>query len=122
RYIVDDVVKFVKREIRRGNKYDGIIMDPPSYGRGPSGEMWKIEDALYPLICDCMEILSDNPLFLLINSYTTGLSATVLKNVMTVTAQKKFGGEFDADEIGLPIESNGLVLPCGITGRWYRKD
>lgn len=122
RYIVDDVVKFVKREIRRGNKYDGIIMDPPSYGRGPSGEMWKIEDALFPLISDCMEILSDNPLFLLINSYTTGLSATVLKNVMNVTAIKKFGGEFDADEIGLPIESNGLVLPCGITGRWYRKD
>ena len=108
--------------MRRGNKYDGIIMDPPSYGRGPSGEMWKIEDALFPLICDCMEILSDDPLFMLINSYTTGLSATVLKNVMKVTAQKRFGGEFDADEIGLPIESNGLVLPCGITGRWVRKD
>lgn len=122
RYIVDDVVKFVKREIRRGHKYDGIIMDPPSYGRGPSGEMWKIEDALYPLICDCMEILSDNPLFLLINSYTTGLSATVLKNVIKVTAQKKFGGEFDADEIGLPIHASGLILPCGITGRWVRKD
>ena len=122
RYIVDDVVKFVKREIRRGHKYDGIIMDPPSYGRGPSGEMWKIEDALYPLICVCMEILSDNPLFLLINSYTTGLSATVLKNVIKVTAQIKFGGEFDADEIGLPIHASGLILPCGITGRWVRKD
>ena len=97
-------------------------MDPPSYGRGPSGEMWKIEDALFPLVKDCMEILSDNPLFLLINSYTTGLSATVLKNVITVTAKKKFGGIFDADEIGLPIESNGLVLPCGITGRWYREE
>lgn len=117
RYIVDDVVKFVKREIRRGNKYDGIIMDPPSYGRGPSGEMWKIEDALFPLVSDCMEIMSDNPLFLLINSYTTGLSAEVLKNVIGVTAKKRFGGTVSADEIGIPIES-GMVLPCGISGRW----
>lgn len=121
RYIVDDVVKFVKREIRRGNKYDGIIMDPPSYGRGPSGEIWKIENELYPLVSDCMEILSDAPLFLLINSYTTGLSAQVLKNVMTLTAVKKFGGIIDADEIGIPIQSNGLVLPCGISGRWWKE-
>lgn len=118
RYIVDDVVKFVKREIRRGNKYDGIIMDPPSYGRGPGGEVWKIENELYPLVSDCMQIMSDDPLFFLINSYTTGLSAQVLKNVLTMTAVKKFGGTIDAEEIGLPIESNGLVLPCGISGRW----
>ncbi len=120
RYIVDDVVKFVKREIRRGNRYDGIIMDPPSYGRGPSGEVWKIENELYPLVSDCMQIMSEQPLFMLINSYTTGLSAQVLKNVLTMTAVKKFGGRIDADEIGLPIESNGLVLPCGISGRWYK--
>ena len=119
RYIVDDVVKFVKREIRRGNKYDGIIMDPPSYGRGPSGELWKIEDALFPLVSDCIKIMSDDPLFLLINSYTTGLSATVLKNVMHTTAKKSFGGSMDADEIGIPTES-GLVLPCGISGRWWK--
>ncbi len=120
RYIVDDCVKFVKREIRRGNKYDGIIMDPPSYGRGPGGEMWKIEDALFPLVSDCMKIMSDDPLFLLINSYTAGLSATALKNVIQVTAVKSFGGKKDADEIGIPIES-GLVLPCGISGRWWKE-
>lgn len=119
RYIVDDVVKFVKREIRRGNKYDGIIMDPPSYGRGPSGELWKIEDALFPLVKDCTELLSNDPLFMLINSYTTGLSATVLKNVLSVTTIKKFGGTMEADEIGIPIES-GMVLPCGISARWSR--
>ncbi len=120
RYIVDDVVKFVKREIRRGNKYDGIIMDPPSYGRGPSGELWQIEEKIFPLVSDCMEILSDNPLFMLINSYTTGLSAQVFRNVIAVTAMKKFGGHMDADEIGLPIESSGLVLPCGISTRYWR--
>ncbi len=120
RYIVDDVVKFVKREIRRGNKYDGIIMDPPSYGRGPSGEVWKIENELYPLVEDCVSIMSDDPLFFLINSYTTGLSAQVLKNVLTLTVSKRYGGEIDADEIGLPIRSSGLVLPCGISGRWHK--
>lgn len=120
RYIVDDCAKFVKREIRRGNKYDAIIMDPPSYGRGPNGEMWKIEDALFPLVSDCMQIMSNDPLFMLINSYTTGLSATVLKNVMQVTVQKRFGGTGEADEIGLPIES-GMVLPCGISNRWYKE-
>lgn len=118
RYIVDDVVKFVRREGRRGRKYDAIIMDPPSYGRGPSGEVWKIEDELYPLILDCMEILSDRPLFFLINSYTTGLSAQILTNVLTLTMKAKYGGKVTADEIGLPIQSNGLVLPCGISGRW----
>lgn len=118
RYIVDDVVKFVRREFRRGRQYDAIIMDPPSYGRGPSGEVWKIEDELYPLIEDCMRILSDKPLFFLINSYTTGLSAAILTNVLALTIQKKFGGAISADEIGLPMEANGLVLPCGISGRW----
>lgn len=120
RYIVDDVKKFVAREFRRGNKYDGIIMDPPSYGRGPGGEVWKIENELYPLVIDCMKILSDNPVFFLINSYTTGLSAAVLTNVLSLTLGKKFSGSVSADEIGLPIESNGLVLPGGISGRWER--
>lgn len=121
RYIVDDVVKFVKREIRRGNKYDGIIMDPPSYGRGPSGEVWKIENELYMLVEDCVKVMSDTPLFFLINSYTTGLSAQVLRNILTLTAAEKYGGEIDADEIGLPIQASGLVLPCGISGRWWKK-
>lgn len=118
RYIVDDVKKFVWREQRRGREYDAIIMDPPSYGRGPSGEIWKIENELFPLIEDCMKILSDNPLFFLINSYTTGLSAQVLTNVLTMTLVKKFGGRVSADEIGLPMSTNKLVLPCGISGRW----
>lgn len=119
RYIVDDVVKFVQREQRRGKTYDAIIMDPPSYGRGPSGEVWKIENELYPLILDCMKILSDKPLFFLINSYTTGLSASVLDTVLSMTMKKKYGGNIECDEIGLPMSSNGLVLPCGISGRWY---
>lgn len=118
RYIVDDVVKFVQREYRRCRKYDAIIMDPPSYGRGPSGEVWKIEDELYPLIEECVKILSDNPLFFLINSYTTGLSAQILTNVLTLTMKSKFGGIVTADEVGLPIQSSKLVLPCGISGRW----
>lgn len=118
RYIVDDVVKFVKRENRRGKSYDAVIMDPPSYGRGPSGEVWKIEDELFPLIEECMKILSDKPLFFLINSYTTGLSAQILKNILTMTMTKKYGGSAEADEIGLPMTSNGLILPCGISGRW----
>lgn len=121
RYIVDDVKKFVKREERRGKKYDAIIMDPPSYGRGPGGEVWKIEDELYPLIEDCMKILSDEPLFFLINSYTTGLGAQILKNILTMTMKKKYGGYVDADEIGLPITSSSLILPCGISGRWWKE-
>lgn len=120
RYIVDDVVKFVQREFRRGRQYDAIIMDPPSYGRGPSGEVWKIEDELYPLIEECMKIMSDDPLFFLINSYTTGLSAQILINILTMTMKKKYGGEAEADEIGLPMSANGLVLPCGISGRWKK--
>lgn len=118
RYIVDDVKKFVAREIRRQNKYDAIIMDPPSYGRGPSGEVWKIEDELFPLVEECTKILSDNPLFFLINSYTTGLSAEILKNILTMTLKKRYGGKVSADEIGLPMSASGLVLPCGISGRW----
>lgn len=118
RYIVDDVKKFVLREQRRGREYDAVIMDPPSYGRGPSGEVWKIENELYPLIEECVKLLSDKPLFFLINSYTTGLSAQVLINVLTMTVAKKFGGRAEADEIGLRMSANNLILPCGISGRW----
>ena len=120
RFIVDDVKKFVEREIRRGNKYDGIIMDPPSYGRGPSGEVWKIEDELFGLINLCMDVMSDNPLFFLVNSYTTGLSGSVMENIYKLTLKKRFGGESKTDEIGLPITTGGLVLPCGYSSRWNR--
>ncbi len=121
RYIVDDVKKFTEREIRRGRKYDAVIMDPPSYGRGPSGEVWKIEDELFGLVKLCMEVLSDNPLFFLINSYTTGLSGGVLDNILKMTLQKKFGGIVSVDEVGLPITNNDLRLPCGYSGRWQSK-
>ena len=117
RWIVDDCVKFVEREIRRGNHYDAIIMDPPSYGRGPKGEIWKIEDAIYPLVQLCGQLLSDDPLFFLINSYTTGLAPAVL-TYMLATELKEFDGHVDSQEIGLPVKSNGLVLPCGASGRW----
>ena len=120
RYIVDDVKKFTEREIRRGRKYDGIIMDPPSYGRGPSGEVWKIENELFGLVEMCMGVLSDNPLFFLINSYTTGLSGSVLENIYKITLQKRFGGEIEVDEVGLPITNGNLVLPCGYSGRWRK--
>ncbi|NSW90891.1 MAG: class I SAM-dependent methyltransferase [Firmicutes bacterium] len=118
RFITDDVIKFTQRENRRGHFYDAIIMDPPSYGRGPGGEMWKIEDNLYDLIMLCMGVLSDNPLFFLINTYTTGLSPVVLRNILTITVRNKFGGIISEDEIGLPISSSCLVLPCGAFGRW----
>ena len=117
RWIVDDCKKFVEREIRRGNHYDAIIMDPPSYGRGPKGEIWKIEDAIHPLVKLCTKILSDDPLFFLINSYTTGLAPAVL-TYMLATEMKKYNGHVDSQEIGLPVKSNGLVLPCGASGRW----
>ena len=120
RYIVDDVKKFVLREQRRGREYDAVIMDPPSYGRGPSGEVWKIENELYPLVEECVKLLSDKPLFFLINSYTTGLSAQVLVNVLNMTVGRKYDGKITADEIGLPMKANNLVLPCGISGRWER--
>ena len=119
RYIVDDCVKFVEREIRRGNKYDGIIMDPPSYGRGPGGEVWKIEESIHDFIKLVTQILSDDPLFFLVNSYTTGLQPAVL-TYMISTEMKKYGGKVTADEIGLPVTSNGLVLPCGASGRWEK--
>ena len=118
RFIIDDCLKFVEREARRGNKYDVIIMDPPSYGRGPNGELWKFEHNLYNLIQSCMKILSDKPLFFLINAYTTGISSTVLLNILKTTMEAKYGGKVEADEIGLPITDNSLVLPCGIYGRW----
>ena len=123
RYIVDDCLKFVEREARRGRKYDVIIMDPPSYGRGPNGEVWKFEDNIYVLIEACMKILSDKPLFVLINSYTTGISSTVLENILKTTILKKYPeGIIDTGEVGLPIETNHLVLPCGIYGRYESKD
>lgn len=119
RYIVDDVKKFVAREIRRGRAYDAVIMDPPSYGRGPSGELWKIEDELYPLVAGCKKLLSEKPLFFLINAYTTGLSATILKNTLELALVPDFGGSVSADEIGLPMEKKqGMALPCGISCRW----
>ena len=120
RWIVDDCAKFVEREIRRGRQYDAIIMDPPSYGRGPKGEIWKIEESVYPLVKLCTQILSDDPLFFLINSYTTGLQPAVLA-YMLGTVMKKYDGIVTADEIGLPVSSNGLVLPCGASGRWESK-
>lgn len=120
RWLVDDCVKFVEREIRRGNKYDGIIMDPPSYGRGPKGEIWKIEEKIYPFIQLCTKILSDDPVFFLINSYTTGLQPAVLTYMLETEVRAKFGGKVVSDEIGLPVKSNGLILPCGASGRWEK--
>lgn len=120
RWIVDDCVKFVEREIRRGRKYDAIIMDPPSYGRGPKGEIWKMEDSIHQFLKTCVNLLSDNPLFILINSYTTGLQPAVLSYMLNLEVAKKYGGKTESQEIGLPVSSNGLVLPCGASGRWER--
>ena len=121
RWLVDDCVKFVQREHRRKNKYDGIIMDPPSYGRGPNGEVWKLEEQIYPLVELCLPILSENPLFFILNSYTTGLSPSVMEYILGVLIQKKFGGKISSDEIGLPVPETGLVLPCGSTAIWESK-
>ncbi len=121
RWLVDDCVKFVEREIRRGNKYDAVIMDPPSYGRGPKGETWKIEENIYPLIELCTSLLSDDPLFFLVNSYTTGLQPAVLSYMIHTAVVSKFGGSVESDEIGLKVRSNNLVLPCGASGRWSKK-
>jgi len=118
RWLVDDCVKFVEREIRRQNTYDAIIMDPPSYGRGPKGEIWKIEDSVYPFIVLTTKLLSEKPLFFLINSYTTGLQPAVLTYMLETAVASKFGGRVGSSEIGLPVSSNGLVLPCGASGRW----
>lgn len=120
RWLVDDCIKFVQREIRRGNKYDGIIMDPPSYGRGPGGEVWKLEEQLYPLVELCRQVLSDEPLFFILNSYTTGLSPAVMEYLLGVLLKTKFGGRVSSDEIGLPVTQTGLVLPCGSTAIWER--
>ena len=120
RWLVDDCVKFVEREIRRGNRYDGIIMDPPSYGRGPKGEIWKIEDNIYRFIELCTSVLSDDAAFFLVNSYTTGLQPAVLSYMLNVLLAKKRGGTVISDEIGLPVTNNGLVLPCGAAGRWTK--
>ena len=123
RFIVDDCLKFVAREERRGRKYDAIIMDPPSYGRGPNGEVWKFEDNIYKLIEACTKILSEEPLFFLINSYTTGISSTVLENILKTTLLPLYpNGKIEAGEVGLPITKNHLVLPCGIYGRWESHD
>lgn len=118
RFIVDDCIKFVQREIRRGNKYDAIVMDPPSFGRGANGEVWNIEESLFPLIKLCEEVLSDNPLFFLINSYTTGMSSKVLENILYMTINKKYTGKVSSGEVGLPMTDSNLVLPCGIYGLW----
>ncbi|MBQ3021401.1 MAG: class I SAM-dependent methyltransferase [Bacilli bacterium] len=121
RYIVDDVVKFVEREIRRGNKYDIILMDPPSYGRGSNKEVWNIEEDLWNLVEKCTEILSDDPILFLINSYTTGLSMTVLENILELTVNKKYKGYISSDELGIKEESKNIILPCGIYARWEKE-
>ena len=118
RWLVDDCVKFVEREIRRGNHYDGIIMDPPSYGRGPKGEIWKLEEKIHPFIALASKLLSDDPLFFLVNSYTTGLAPAVLTYMISTEVASKFGGTVRSEEIGLPVRESGLVLPCGASGRW----
>lgn len=120
RWIVDDCVKFVEREIRRGNTYDAIIMDPPSYGRGPKGETWKIEENIFPFIVLCTQLLSDNPLFFLVNSYTTGLQPAVLKYMLSLALIEKHKGNVEADELGIPVSNSGLILPCGASGRWEK--
>lgn len=118
RYIIDDVVKFVNREIRRGNSYDAIIMDPPSYGRGTNGEVWQFENNIYDLVELCSNVMSDNPLFFLINSYTTGISEKVLENILNLKVKSKFNGKVSSGQVGLAMENSELVLPCGIYGRW----
>ena len=122
RWIVDDCEKFVEREIRRGKKYDAVIMDPPSYGRGPSGEVWKLEDSIYELVRLTCGVLSENPLFFLLNSYTTGLSPSVMSYILGIILTPRFGGTVSADEIGLPVEASGLVLPAGSTAVWTKSN
>jgi 23S rRNA (cytosine1962-C5)-methyltransferase len=122
RWIIDDCAKFVEREIKRGRRYDAIIMDPPSYGRGPSGEIWKLEKDLFGFVQLCSKVLSDDPLFVIINSYTTGLAPSVVGYISDSIFSAKFGGHTDSGELGLPVTASGLVLPCGSTGRWHRED
>lgn len=121
RWLVDDCLKFVQREIRRGNRYDAVVMDPPSYGRGPGGEVWKLEDCIYDLVKTCSEVLSDKPLFFLLNSYTTGLSPSVMAYILNEVITPGFGGKVTADEIGLPVEKSGMPLPCGSTAVWVNE-
>lgn len=118
RYLVDDCEKFVERELRRGNRYDAIIMDPPSYGRGPGGEVWKLEEKLDSFVALCARLLSDDPLFFLINSYTTGLAPSVLTYILETLLTPRYGGQTASQELGLPVRENGLILPCGASGRW----
>ena len=118
RWIIDDCAKFVEREIRRGRRYDALIMDPPSYGRGPSGEIWKLEENLYPFLELVVQVLSDQPLFILVNSYTTGLAPGVLTYLLDTLVTRRYGGHTDSQELGLPVTASGLALPCGATGRW----
>lgn len=120
RWLVDDCIKFVHREIRRGNKYDIIIMDPPSYGRGPGGEVWKLEDSVYEFVELCSQVVSDNALALFLNSYTTGLSSAVMEYILSAVMCPKFGGSVSGDEIGLKATSSGLILPCGATAIWRK--
>ena len=122
RWLVDDCVKFVERELRRGKEYDGIIMDPPSYGRGPGGEVWKLENEIFPLVQKCTRLLSDRARFFMINSYTAGLSPSVMAYILGMTVRSRFGGAVSADEIGLPVRSTGLILPCGGTAIWKGND
>lgn len=120
RWIIDDCEKFLDREIRRGRKYDAVIMDPPSYGRGPGGEIWKLEDNLWPFVSKCADVMSDDPLFVLINSYTTGLAPSVLSYISDSIFTKKYGGSSRSGELGLPVTDSGLILPCGASCRWTR--
>ncbi len=122
RYIVDDVMKFIQREVRRGNQYEAIVMDPPTYGRGPTGELWKLEDTLFPLVQTCTELLSDQPLFFLVNSYTSGFSPMVAANMLKTLIKSERGGAVTCGEVGLPISCSDLVLPCGAYGRWETGD
>ena len=119
RWIIDDCAKFVEREIRRGKTYDAIIMDPPSYGRGPGGEVWKLEENLFPFVKLCAQVLSDKPLFVILNSYTTGLAPSVLGYILQMLVGTKYGGKVTWDELGLPCTESGMALPCGATGRWF---
>ena len=121
RWIIDDCAKFVEREIRRGRKYDAVIMDPPSYGRGPSGEVWKLEENLWSFVELTAQVLSDDPLFFIINSYTTGLAPSVLTYILESIVTKQYGGRTVSDELGLPVTASGLVLPCGAAGRWTKE-
>ena len=121
RWIVDDCGKFVERELRRGRKYDAVILDPPSYGRGPTGQVWKLEEDLYPFVERLAGVLSDDPLFLILNSYTTGLAPSVLTYILETLISRRFGGHTVSDELGLPVTQSGLALPCGATGRWTRE-